>query len=84
MGISGPQVNDTVMFEAGSVQTINFPLVIDDDDVALEDPEVFTLTLSSISDSRVAIGDAVEFFAETVIIIIDPPGKDGKKHIKCT
>ena len=68
MGISGPQVNETITFAAGEVSsTVNITFEIRDDDVALEDPEMFNLTLSPPSNPQ-------EYFARTEITISDPNG----------
>ena len=53
---------------------VNYPLDIQDDEVALEDNEVFTLRLGSPSDGRVRIGGTaggVQYFASTRITIVD-------------
>ena len=55
-------------------ENVSYPLDIQDDDVALEDTEVFTLRLGSPSDSRVRIGGSsggVQYFASTRINIVD-------------
>ena len=53
--------------------------MLNNDDITLEDPEMFTLMLSSPSDSRVQIGGAVsnvDFFAETEIIVLHDDSKE--------
>ena len=67
----------TVEFGAGSVSPfIEYPLDIQNDNVALEDSEVFRLVLGSPSDSRVQIGGRLEdvnvtFYATATITILD-------------
>ena len=67
----------TVEFGNSSVSRfIDYALDIQNDDVALEDSEVFTLVLSSLSDSRVQLGgidedDNVVYFDTTLITIVD-------------
>ena len=67
----------TVRFGNGSVSSfIDYALDIQNDEVALEDPEVFRLVLGSPSDSRVQIGGRdedvnVTFYATATITIVD-------------
>ena len=68
VGISGPQVNENITFTAGEMLSMtNITFEIRDDDIALEDPEMFTLTLSSPSYPQ-------EYFARTEITINDLNG----------
>ena len=68
VGMSGPQVNENITFAAGEMLfMINITFEIWDDDVALEDPEMFNLTLSSLSSPQ-------ECFARTEITIRYPNG----------
>ena len=68
VGVSGPQVNENITFAAGEMlSNVNITFEIRDDDVALEDPEMFNLTLSSPS-------YPYEYFARTGITINDPSG----------
>ena len=63
----------TVLFSAGSVSE-SYNLDIQDDDVALEDGEVFTLSLGGPSDSRVQIGGTVGgvvYYETTTVTILD-------------
>ena len=67
----------TVRFGNGSVSPfIDYALDIQNDDVALEDPEVFRLVLGSPFDGRVQIGGRLEdvnvtFYATATITIVD-------------
>ena len=66
----------TVLFSSGSgaPDIEPYDLVIQDDDVALEDNEVFTLSLGGQSDSRVQIGGTVGevvYYDTTRVTILD-------------
>lgn len=75
--ISGPSIDDVIMFGAGSVSPfIDVPFPIQDDAVPGEPLEVYNLTLSEPSDPRVMIGGSFEdisvvLFAQTEVNIAD-------------
>ena len=63
----------TVLFPAGAVSE-TYNLDIQDDDVALENGEVFTLSLSGPSDSHAQIGGTVGgvvYHSTTTVTILD-------------
>ena len=72
----------TVLFSAGSVSA-TYDLVIQDDDVALENGEVFTLSLGGPSDPRAQIGGTVGgvvYYDTTTVTILD---NDSECIIQC-
>lgn len=75
---SGPQVvNEVVFFPIGSMdQSLSLEIV--NDTVALENTEIFNLTLGSVSDTRVQIGAR----SVTEISIIDDDGEWGHPWIR--
>ena len=78
---SAPVVNDTIRFGPGSVSPIvTYPLLIMDDNVTLEGPEIFTLVLSSPSHMNIQIGGEVEgfdieWYDTTTVTILDDDGE---------
>ncbi len=76
---SGPQVDETLTFTEGSgSSSVSVFLVILQDEVALENDEVFSLALSSASDPRVIVGGSsgVESRpADTEVTIVDDDGR---------
>ena len=71
----------TVTFD-GVTLIIIYDLTIQNDNVALEDDDVFTLMLSSPSSSRVTVGgtaSGVEYHSTTTVTIMD----DDRKFILC-
>ena len=71
---------DTLQFEfdhgvpAQSPSTLQYRLDIQNDDISLEDAEVFTLHLNTLSDSSVQVGGregGVDYYATTRITILD-------------
>ena len=74
---SAPVINDTLMFEAGSVSpSITYQLSLVNDNVPSEQPETFLLVLSSPSSPRVQIGGrndqvSMDFFPNATVTIID-------------
>ena len=83
--ISGPSIDDVITFAGGSVTPlIDIPFPIQDDSVPNEPLEVFNLTLSEPSDSRVLIGGSVDsiitVFAQTEINIADDDVETSEFH----
>ena len=69
---SAPDINETIVFKAGTTSPLSYRFSLRNDDVALEVPEMFLLVLSSPSTPRVKIGEGNgDFFPNATVTIFD-------------
>ena len=69
---SAPVINETILFQVGTMSLFSYRFSLRNDDVALEVPEMILLVLSSPSTPRVKIGEGSgDFFPNATVTIID-------------